>query len=530
MNKKKLGIGIAALLLLLVAAAAFVLLNYHVVDFRLYAKNAQHLDLRGQDISLEHYEALESKLPGAEIRWDVPFQNGLVKDDATEITVTTLTAADVAMLDYLTDLAVVNAQNCEDYAQLVELQKRHPEAQVHYDLVIEGQTVEGSVTRLEIGTITQEGLELLPYLTKLERVVVSGAEDLSLIGSLESWCRERGIACAIIIGGQEISNDAQAVTLSGATDADLALLVYLPELKDVYIQNPQASPEALLALAEACPQANVRWEVEICGLVFDQDTVEVDLSQISIDDLTQVETQMEYLPNAEKVIFGLCGFDKTSWGKSKAKVAVCNIDNEDMSAYRERVRDQYKVAWTVRLGPDMHLRTDKDNFMPGHQGMGRLYTDHAYNLRYCEDMVCLDIGHMTLKEVDFLEFMPHLKYLILAHTEVSYIDAIQHCKELVFLELDWSLVKDYTPLLGCTALEDLNIGKTHADITPILQMTWLKNLWMVDCSTRAIIQARETLTNTNVMSYGDTTVGFGWRKLQNYYDMRDALGMYYMNQ
>ncbi|NVH05540.1 hypothetical protein DNN95_24510, partial [Escherichia coli] len=80
--------------------------------------------------------------------------------------------------------------------------------------------------------------------------------------------------------------------------------------------------------------------------------------------------------------------------------------------------------------------------MPNHFGVGQLPDSYAYNLRYCEEMVCLDVGHMTLTDISFVEFMPNLKYLILAWTEVQYIEPIRSCKNLVFLELDHSCIRD----------------------------------------------------------------------------------------
>ena len=44
----------------------------------------------------------------------------------------------------------------------------------------------------------------------------------------------------------------------------------------------------------------------------------------------------------------------------------------------------------------------------------------AYNLRYCEEVIAVDIGHMNVSDISFVEFMPNLEYLILAHT--NWID------------------------------------------------------------------------------------------------------------
>jgi hypothetical protein len=222
--------------------------------------------------------------------------------------------------------------------------------------------------------------------------------------------------------------------------------------------------------------------------------------------------------------------DEAAWGNSRSKLKASPIQNEDMAAYRDRVREDYKVVWTVRLGPNIALRTDADNFMPNHFGVGQLPDNYAYNLRYCEEMVCLDVGHMTLTDISFVEYMPNLKYLILAWTEVQYIEPIRTCKNLVFLELDNSCIRDISSLVDCTALEDLNLGRTYCVITPILGMSWLKNVYMIRRGGGGLVgQAIPTARVVTTTDETAATVGYGWRRLPNYYAMRDCLNMPYMN-
>jgi len=144
-------------------------------------------------------------------------------------------------------------------------------------------------------------------------------------------------------------------------------------------------------------------------------------------------------------------------------------------------------------------------------------------------MVCLDVGHMTLTDISFVEYMPKLKYLILAWTEVKYIEPIRSCKNLVFLELDNSTIRDLSPLVDCTALEDLNLGNTFCDVTPILEMTWLKNVYFILGSPASAYKVSQAIPTAHVVATGTATVGGGWRRLPNYYDMRDCLNMPYMN-
>ena len=521
--------------ILLLASVVFGLLwsldHYVMVDFLFYPKDAQTLDLREKSVSTDHYQKLSWLLPECEIFWNVPFQNTTYPSDVTKITVTTLTEGDLEALAYLPNLKEVHAQQCREYALLKKLQVQNPHLQVEYSIQFsDGTSYPEDAETLTVSTVTAEDASLLQYLPNLKQIIVQGGGDLSGLDSVLGAAHNLGLECGIRIGESVIPDTESTVELTGLKEEELPLLKLLTSMQTLHIKNPQTAAESLLALRETYPNVKITWEVEFGGKSFADTVTEVDLSTVVIQDLAELENGMAYLPAAEKLILGLCGIDNPDWGASRTKnLAICEIENEDLAAYRDRVREQYKVVWTVRLGPSIALRTDKDNFMPNHYGVGRLFNDYAYNLRYCEDMVCLDVGHMTLTDISFVEFMPKLKYLILAWTEVQYIEPIRSCKNLVFLELDNSCIRDYSPLVDCTALEDLNIGKTFCDITPVLEMTWLKNLYMIFGSGGDAWRASQALPDTRVVASGNATVGGGWRRLPNYYDMRDCLGVPYMN-
>ncbi|MDD6201156.1 MAG: hypothetical protein PUB93_07825, partial [Firmicutes bacterium] len=458
---------VLAILIAVVGGVGMILHGNYLIDFHIYPKNAASMDLRGQDINLRHYEALREKLPKCDILWDVPFQGGTLPSDTTVITVDTLSEEDVAALAYFPKLETIHAENCRDYDCLKMAGQAYPNVTIASRVTLDGTEYPADADTVELRALSPEDMAMLPFLTQLRTVIAGGGEGPQDFSALSRYCQEKGITFRLRLGGELVEQNVQELALESVTDGDLALLDSLPELQTLRLTNPQASAEALTGLSERYPDMDISWEVTIAGQTFQSTDTEIDLSQIVVTDLAEVEAQMAYLPNAETVIFGLCGRDNPDWGNSKAKVAASDIENEDMAAYRDRVRDQYKVVWTVRLGPSIALRTDKDNFMPNHFGVGRLFNDYAYNLRYCEDMVCLDVGHMTLTDISFVEFMPKLKYLILAWTEVQYIEPIRSCKNLIWLELDNSCIRDYSPLVDCTALEDLNIGKTFCDITPI---------------------------------------------------------------
>lgn len=532
-NKKGLVIALGAVALVMAAvvgAFAWTAVRYHIVDGRLYPKDLQSLDLRGQEIRVNHYRKLSEKLPECEIRWDIPFQEGFLADDAREVTVTTLTAKDVERLDYAEELQVVYAEDCRDYDALAQLCHRRPELDVRYNVAFSAGSFAWNLDTLLLSSVAEEDIHLLQYLPNLKTVALeTGSYDLHTVEALRGAVHNAGQKFGVVIGGNIISDTETRLEIADIAEEELALLDYLPVLQQLKLENPNVSPEKLTALRETYPQMEISWQVTIEDLTFDENTREVDLTAVEITDLSQVERKLACLPNLETVTFGLCGVDEPKWGNSRSKLTASPIENEDLAAYRDRVREDYKVVWTVRLGPSIALRTDADNFMPNHFGVGQLPDSYAYNLRYCEDMVCLDVGHMTLTDISFVEFMPKLKYLILAWTEVKYIEPIRTCKNLVFLELDNSTIRDLSPLVDCTALEDLNLGNTFCDVTPILEMTWLKNVYFILGSPASAYKVSQAIPTAHVVASGNATVGGGWRRLQNYYDMRDCLNMPYMN-
>lgn len=512
-GKKK--VLMALLILLLISAVAGGLVwhmsHYVMVDFRFYPRDVRVLELRGQEISVGHYRKLSHILPGCEIRWDVPLSGGSFPEDSREITVTVLTDSDVEVLDYLTELEMVRAQDCRDYPQLLALQTRRPEVTVHYSVPLGEETYHCGASRIEVKNMTAEQIELLACLPRLETVICSGG-DTDIVEQLQDYCHENGLAFGVNVGGTAVADTVRALTADFVTEEELPLLQFLTALEKLHLVEPAAPAEALVQLKNSCPNVAVSWEMEAFGTVLSTEDTEIDFSEAEIGSIEQVKDIMAYFPDADKVFLGLCG-----------------LDNEALAAYREEVREDYRVVWTVQCGKKMTARTDDTTFMPTREHVYYFNDEEAYNLRYCEDMVCIDIGHMSISDISFVSYMPNLEYLILAHTQVQYIEPIRSCKRLKFLELDWSPIKDYSPLVECTALEDLNLGNTYADFTPIGTMTWLKNLWMIGCSTGAKYRMTQALPDTKVMVSGSATVANGWRDLENYYAMRDLLGMYYMS-
>ena len=430
--------------------------NHIFVDKVVYEKELTSLDLRGSGLPLEHYQEVSRQLPDCEIRYDLPFQGAFYPDDTTELTISSLTAEEVALLDYLPQLKEVHAEKCTDYDQLLALQLRRPECNVHYLVTIGGEVYE---------------------------------EDTSMLSFRDK------------------QPDLQEL---------MEKLPLLPQMATIFVEEPEAPAAELLALQDAFPEIMIGWNKTAFGVSYPSDVTEIDLSGMIFSSPEDVVEPLAYFPNLEKVIMSGCGPEQKVW-----------FDNETMSAFREKMRPEYKVVWTVQIN-NLKVRTDETYFMPAkhHEVVTNF---QVQNLKYCEDMVCVDLGHMAIQDISFVEYMPHLKYFIVIDAPLMYIDSISTCKELIYLEFFWTWINDFTPLLGCTALQDLNISRTNGDPMTFVDMPWLKNLWIdgfdLKTSERPVLEA--ALPDTYIKYCDGEMTANGWRDLPNYFAMRDYLGMPY---
>lgn len=448
--KKKLIIVTAALLIL--GFAGFMgyrmwYQNTHIfVENAVYKKDTAQLDLRGQEISAAHYEALKAQLPDCEILWDVPFQGQRLPEATTELTIAAMTEEDLAALDYFPDLTAIHAESCTDYPLLMQLRQRYE------------------------------------------------------------------VAYRVTLNSTSYPWDTESLEFTDADGAELLeMLQYLPELKTIHFIQPQLAAEELLALRARYPEVAITWEKDVFGVTYPDNVKEFDFSGTPLEGVEELESLMAYFPSLEKLI--LCD---------------CGIDNETMAAFRERARAHYKVVWSVTVGY-IDVRTDETTFMPIKHHFS-VQNVHMKDFVYCEDMICVDLGHMGIWDTDWIYGMPKLQFLVLADTAVSDITPIGTLKDLIYLELFKSPnITDYSPIVNCTSLQDINVAYTNGDAAVFAQMPWLKNLW-VNC-TNITPEARqllsETLTDTHIEFDSGWHMGNGWRDLDNYYVMRDLLEMPY---
>lgn len=191
---------------------------------------------------------------------------------------------------------------------------------------------------------------------------------------------------------------------------------------------------------------------------------------------------------------------------------------------------QIEFGWTMAVG-NHSVRTDAIAFTTSHNDQSaRHATEDFAVLKYCKNLMALDIGHNAVKDLSFLYDLPNLRILILADNQFQDLTPIASLTELEYLELFYNDIRDVSALTTLTNLKDLNLGWNRIpDISPLESMTWLERLWVPQFNSHnvtkkpdpeAVRKLMEALPDTLVDATAKSSVENGWRKHTRYENMR----------
>ena len=476
----------------------------------------QTLNLENTGLTADGYEFLRAALPQCRILWTIPFQGGFYPEDTQHLSLTKLTPADLRILSYFSQLQSIDAMCCSDLQVITQLRDAFPSCEIAYTVPLNGQRLPKDVKILTLGNDSVSALETaLNLLPSVHSVDATQCRDYAGLLQLRQKYPGLTITYAVELGEKRVSSDTTALTLQNPTLAELkTALAYLPQLQSVELKGTLPTNLQLLPLYQKYPDVTLSWSFSLCGVPVCTTDTEIDLSGISIKDLSELEVALSCFPNLQTVF--LCD---------------CGIPSADMDRLSKLFPDT-RFIWTVNIG-GISLRTDAEYLAPFQHDVTLTDRD-TEDLKYCVDLLCLDLGHNQIKDISFLANMPKLRYLILADTKVVDISPLAGLQELVFLELFLTKVTDYSPLLECPNLEDLNISYAIPnDMSDLCKLTQLKNLylkglWLDEWKQ----QLQEALPNTNLVFAGTGNISStadGWRNLENYYRMRDLIGMPHMS-
>lgn len=251
--------------------------------------------------------------------------------------------------------------------------------------------------------------------------------------------------------------------------------------------------------------------IEMCvldGLEFPKDSEEIDISYHKISELKpKFCKELDQFPNLKKVVMCDTGYT-----------------NEDMEALM-RMRPEIEFVWMLHFSNKWRVRTDARAFST-YQDKGYVITisdKDAWQFKYCTKMQFLDIGHNTITDMFFLQYMPDLHGLIIHQNydrvhggrmrDLSYL---KYCPKLTYLEIFESDVSDLSFLQYTPELRDLYATWTPiSDITYLMDLPNLERLYIqrTNISNDDYLKLKERYPDVEFLYYGYLSVmDNNWRR------------------
>ncbi len=398
-----------------------------------------------------------------------------------------------------------------------------PKCEILWSVPFQNQFLDNTLKTLTVTTLDPRDFDLLKYFPDLQDVDAGKCRDYDALNLLMAQRPDLNYTYGITLSGTDYFNGNPTLNVSDPdVDEILENLKHLPDVQRVNLTGKLPANQQLARLTEAYPEITFVWELDILGVKANTLTEFLDLSGVQMESTKALEDVLPYFYHLTQV-----------------DMVDCGISNEDMDALNKR-HEETKFVWAVEVAGKM-FRTDITTFMPVKLRIG-VNRRNCVNLKYCEDMVVMDFGHKGIGNVDFVKYMPKLKYLLLCEARITDLTAIGNCTSLEYLELFLNPVGDYWPLTNLTNLRDLNLCRNPweseertiqyvSDVTPLLQMTWLDRLWLVECGlgTSQRRALRNALPNTTLVFESDGSTTAGFRYTPRYYQQRDLLEMPYFH-
>lgn len=487
------------------------------------------LDATAADLTPELFETLQAAAPDCYIRWSIPIGSGRYPSDAAEVEITDFPQEELERFLYFDGLETVDARACTCYQELMALRELLPDTQVLWQVPLSGETYLQDAEEILVDgeTSSRELAEALEYLPAARVVSMPDCpwteeEKLALAGQFP----EIAFCWPVSIRGQTYASDTESISLAGTAlaqeDVDQLMdtLCFLPELKTLDLTGCGLSNEQIYPLCDRYPQVDVVWTFQLYGVDISTLDTFIDFTGIPMETTQEVEDILPYMHFLEKVDMSDCGFS-----------------DEEMDALNKAYPD-VRFVWTLHI-TYYDIRTDDITFRATSKHYGYFTDETVQRLRYCTDMIVLDLGHRPIGDLSFLYDMPNVKYLCLLDCRAQDLTPIGSLKQLVWLELNRASAPSIAPLVECTSLRDLNItfmslASQEDTYETLMAMPWLERVWF--SRAQLTTEQEESLREANpdwIMYAAYTWVQSNanpWRFDQDYYDMRDLMGMFYMDE
>lgn len=295
----------------------------------------------------------------------------------------------------------------------------------------------------------------------------------------------------------------------------------IADVRDYQLNLPQ-----IWDLTERYRDGKLVWELDVDGVRITPDVRELDFSG---HDLAALDLDLYML-------FGLLR------NLEKIDMCQCGFSNDEMAALQDSFPG-IKMVWEIQMS-HWTVRTDAVAFstMKTCSQTFFLNDEEAKYLKYCTDLVALDLGHNYVTDLSFLKYMPELKILILVDNVKGWEDGkicriddlsmLQYVPKLEYLEFFCDGVEDISFLQYTPNLVDLNISYNPvSDATYLFRLPKLERLFLEHTRIpySEFERLQETYPNAQLEFYGEGSIDHGWREHERYYAMRDMFKNNYVH-
>lgn len=469
-----------------------------VSDFSpaLTLRGLERMDVRGNYRFTEaDLEATHAALPRCEVKWSIPISGNYYDSDVQDIDVTSLGLS---------------------AGEIAALQAQYPDKRFHTAAInAMGLEIDPQAEALDLRSVAdidpQAVLDVLALMPNVKEVDLRGTPlSAEAIGALNAAFPQARFLCTCDAPAPNMTTEDAVVTLPGGTFEDLqacmAFIDYMPALEYIDARSVALGDSELQAL-QADPRAEkVVYTFALYGRQVSSLDIELNLDGVALSGADEVEAILQRLPRLQRL--SLCD---------------CGLSDQDMDRLFNAHPD-VKLIWWVTFGR-YRLRTDATAFTTN------LYANNTYHydsatfapLRYCTDLLMLDLGHCDITTVEGLSGLKKLRVLILADNDITDISPLAGLEDLEYVELFLNKITDFSPLANKSKLLDLNIYYCPiADVTPLTTCAALQRLWLGQCglSDAQIKVVKSALPDCKVNAKGSSSTGQGWRDHRRYQVIR----------
>ena len=450
----------------------------------------EKLDVReNYAFTAQEHDAMAAALPDCAIRWSVPLKQTYFDSDAGEV--------DLRELQLSTD-------------ELRALFEQYPDKRFAYRVPLLGERYAPDTQALDLRGKTpdvaaiEDALMLLPAVNAIDlRGVPTSAQTVAQLWN-DFTDIDFKFSCEVPRG--EMTTEDTEIRVTGGFDdlmAYVEFIDYMPNLQRVDAGDIELTSAQVDQIQAHRNGDKVRYSLEVFGKKVSSDATELNLDGVPVPDVASMEMCLTRLPNLKKVSLLDSGLSQDECGQLfDAHPDIKFVFWIEFGHYKIRTD---VTAFSTLLGDGNRYGFNDKTFEP---------------IRYCTDLMMLDLGHNHLTNIDNFKNLTKLRVLILADNEITNIDPIAGFKDLEFCELFLNDITDMSPLTGLEKLMDLNVfyNPLGENYEVLKSMTWLDRLWIGGCrlSSGMIKDLRAALPNTKINTEGRGSTGKGWRKHPHY--------------